>query len=116
MGNCMETYKHERQQADGMQKQQQKQQQQQQKQGYEGERASCGLVQESSLKQGCIRVKIVLTKEELEWFMLQLKDNEGKVLEDVFREIERGRSGKVEGWKPSLESIMESPEVLEMDR
>ncbi|KAF5478097.1 hypothetical protein F2P56_004684 [Juglans regia] len=112
MGNCMETYTHERQQAEGMQQQQQ---QQQKKQGYEGERAS-GLVQESSFKQGCIRVKIVLTKEELEWFMLQLKDNEGKVLEDVFREIERGRSGKVEGWKPSLESIMESPEVLEMDR
>ncbi|KAG6636593.1 hypothetical protein CIPAW_11G121300 [Carya illinoinensis] len=97
MGNCMETYT-QRQQAEGMQ------QQQQQQEGYE-----------SSFKQGGIRVKIVLTKEELEWFMLQLKNKEGKVLEDVFREIERGRS-KVEGWKPSLESIMESPEVLEMDR
>ncbi|KAG6688349.1 uncharacterized protein LOC122280745 [Carya illinoinensis] len=107
MGNCMETYT-QRQQAEGMQ------QQQQQQEGYVGERAS-GLVKESSFKQGGIRVKIVLTKEELEWFMLQLKNKEGKVLEDVFREIERGRS-KVEGWKPSLESIMESPEVLEMDR
>ncbi|RVW43139.1 hypothetical protein CK203_078707 [Vitis vinifera] len=50
-----------------------------------------------------------------------LKDKGGKSLEDVLREIERGRSsaataGKVEGWKPSLESIMESPEVVEMER
>lgn len=86
----------------------------QQQEGYERERAS-GSVQESNFGKGAIRVKIVLTKEELEWFMLQLKDKEGRKLEDVLVEIERGR-GKVEGWKPSLESIMENPELLEMDR
>lgn len=72
-----------------------------------------------------VRVKIMLTKEELEWMMFQLKEKGGKSLEDVLRDIERARSSssspaavawKVEGWKPSLESIMESPEVFEMDR
>ncbi|KAL7189078.1 hypothetical protein ACSBR1_038860 [Camellia fascicularis] len=64
-----------------------------------------------------VRIKMVLTKEELEWLVFQLKDERrgNKRLEDVLEEIERGR-GKVEGWKPSLESIMESPEVLEMDK
>ncbi|XP_040989232.1 uncharacterized protein LOC121236827 [Juglans microcarpa x Juglans regia] len=109
MGNCMKTCT-QRLQAEEMQQQQQEE--------YERERAS-GFVQESNFGKGAIRVKIVLTKEELEWFILQLNDKEGKKLamEDVFIEIERGRSGsRVEGWKPSLESIMESPELLEMDR
>ncbi|KAG2677045.1 hypothetical protein I3843_12G082200 [Carya illinoinensis] len=96
MGSCMETCT-QRLRAEEMQQQQQE---------YErSERAS-----------GC---KIVLTKEELEWFMLQLKDKEGKklALEDVLMEIESGRESRpVEGRKPSLESIMESPELLEMDR
>lgn len=72
---------------------------------------------ESNLsKDGNIRVKIVLTKEELEWLMLQLKDRGGKSLEDVLEEIQRSRAKVEEGWKPSLESIMECPEVNEMDR
>jgi hypothetical protein len=58
----------------------------------------------------------VLTKEELEWLLFQLKVNGGKKLEDVLGEIERGRSMKVKTWKPSLESIMESPEGLENER
>lgn len=72
---------------------------------------------------GCgVRVKIVLTREELDWMMFQLKDKGGKSLEDVLKQIEKGRSSaaatavKFECWKPSLESIMESPEVPEMDR
>ncbi|KAI3756373.1 hypothetical protein L1987_56193 [Smallanthus sonchifolius] len=66
-----------------------------------------------------MRVKLVLTKDELEWLLLQLKNKQGKRLEDVLGEIEKSRmSGKsVAGWKPSLESIMETPEVHhEMNR
>lgn len=74
-----------------------------------------GFVKESGFENGGIRIKLVLTKEELEWLMIQLKGKNGKNLEDVLGEIEKGR-GKTEGWKPSLESIMESPEVVEMDR
>lgn len=76
-----------------------------------------GFVKEKCQRKGSLRVKIVLTKEELEWFMVQLQNKDGKSLEDVLEEIERGR-GKVidQGWKPSLESIMECPEVVEMDR
>jgi hypothetical protein len=112
MGNCMETCE-QRQEAEEMQ-----QQQQQQEQGFDQrERSASPFVKESGFEKGSIRLKIVLTKEELEWFMLQLKNKEGKRLEDVFGEIERNRGrGKVEGWKPSLESIMESPEVIEMER
>ncbi|CAK7335719.1 unnamed protein product [Dovyalis caffra] len=67
-------------------------------------------------KGASVKVKIVLTKEELEWLMFQLKANGGKKLEDVLEEIERGRSMKVKPWKPSLESIIESPEGLETER
>ncbi|KAK9059336.1 hypothetical protein SSX86_021956 [Deinandra increscens subsp. villosa] len=67
-----------------------------------------------------MRVKLVLTKGELEWLLLQMKNKlEGKRLEDVLGEIEKSRmSGKsVAGWKPSLESIMETPETHhEMNR
>lgn len=62
---------------------------------------------------------MVLTKEELQWLMKQLKNREGggKRIEDVLGEIEKGRK-KVpsHAWKPSLDSITEIPEVLEMDR
>lgn len=63
---------------------------------------------------GMMRIKILLTKEELEWMMFQLKDkSKGKRLEDVLEEIGRGRGklAEAEAWKPSLDSIMESPEV-----
>jgi len=59
----------------------QEMQQQQQQQGYdERERSSASpFVKESGFEKGSIRLKIVLTKEELEWFMLQLTDKEGKM-------------------------------------
>ncbi|KAJ9706178.1 hypothetical protein PVL29_001637 [Vitis rotundifolia] len=103
MGNCMETCRERHEEEEG--------ERNQERQGEEEEKGS---------GYG-VRVKIVLTKEELEWMMFQLKDKGGKSLEDVLRKIERGRSSaaaaeKVEGWKPSLESIMESPEVVEMER
>ncbi|XP_022773444.1 uncharacterized protein LOC111315739 [Durio zibethinus] len=70
--------------------------------------------------KGSIKVKIVLTKEELELFLLKLKNNSngGKSLQDLLVEMEEARSGKVDSWRPSLESIMEDVEPaegLEMD-
>ncbi|XVF51317.1 hypothetical protein PTKIN_Ptkin04bG0175300 [Pterospermum kingtungense] len=74
---------------------------------------------ENDVGKGSIKVKIVLTKEELALFLLKLKNNNGgKSLEDLLAEMEKARSGKVDSWRPSLESIMEEvdPEGLEMDR
>lgn len=80
---------------------------------------------------GRVRVKIVLTKEELELLLIQLGRKDGgkagpkSSLEQVLEEIERGRrrsgggvseAGDVGSWKPSLDSIMEVPEVPEMER
>ncbi|CAB4280154.1 unnamed protein product [Prunus armeniaca] len=108
MGNCVETCTERQQGEDQMQ---------QQKHEQEERQNEIRFVKESNLsKDGNIRVKIVLTKEELEWLMLQLKDRGGKSLEDVLEEIQRSRAKVEEGWKPSLESIMECPEVNEMDR
>ncbi|KAJ6933749.1 hypothetical protein NC651_008985 [Populus alba x Populus x berolinensis] len=70
---------------------------------------------ETRIKGVSLKVKIVLTKEELEWLTFQLKVNGGRKLEDVLGEIERGRM-RVKTWKPSLESIMETPEGLETER
>ncbi|KAG5070279.1 hypothetical protein JHK85_002656 [Glycine max] len=96
MGNCMETY------TIGEKQQQE-----------EGEEERGGFV-----KNG-LSMKVVLTKEELKWLILELKDKGGVRLEQMLEEIERGRrEQKVEdemGWKPSLESILEAPELLEMD-
>lgn len=67
-----------------------------------------------------MRIKVVLTKEELEWLVFQLENYKNeKSLEDILEEIESSREsyrGKIVSWKPSLESIKESPEVLEMER
>jgi hypothetical protein len=60
-----------------------------------------------------VSMKIVLTKEELKWLIFQL-NNKGMKVEQVLEEIEKGRQ-KVEGWKPSLESILEAPEILEIN-
>lgn len=71
--------------------------------------------------EGSVRIKIVLTREELQWLMLQLRGHkEGeRRLEEALEKIERARSeklGQVEKggrtiWKPSLDCIMEVPEV-----
>uniref|UniRef100_A0A2P2N9Q9 Uncharacterized protein n=1 Tax=Rhizophora mucronata TaxID=61149 RepID=A0A2P2N9Q9_RHIMU len=62
-----------------------------------------------------VKIKIVLTKEELEFLTLRLQVNGEKKIDDVLREIEEWREkGKV--WKPSLESIAEIPEGLEVER
>lgn len=75
--------------------------------------------------EGGMKVKIIVTKEELGWLMLKLKSKEeGKKLEDYLEELRRGRSAingeKVEDeeqpWKPALESITEgADELSDMD-
>ena len=66
-----------------------------------------------------MKLKLVLTKDELQWLLLQLKKDQGRKLEEVLGEIEKSRlrGENVTKWKPCLESIMESPEVHHyMDR
>lgn len=99
MGNCMESWTHS--QEEGEQEQHQRE---------EGAAAAEGQKKGGFSKEDGLKIKILLTKEELEWLIFELKEKGGKKLEDVLVEIERGR-GRNEGWKPSLESIMESPEV-----
>ncbi|CAL0311393.1 unnamed protein product [Lupinus luteus] len=103
MGNCMETCT-ERQQDDAVEMQ--KQQQHDEESGFVKENGD-----DDKEKKNVLRVKVVLTKEELKWLMLQLNnEKEGMKLEQALEEIERRRDQKVnEGWKPSLESIMEAP-------
>lgn len=57
-------------------------------------------------KSGKTRVKIVLTKDELEWLLLEVKTTGGKRLEDVLREIQRSRENGL-AWRPRLDSIVE---------
>lgn len=61
-----------------------------------------------------VKVKVLLTRAELEWLMAQLKNGEKK-LEEVLTEMgrERGREKeRCDGWRPSLESIIECPELF----
>ncbi|XP_072983458.1 uncharacterized protein [Typha latifolia] len=68
-------------------------------------------------KEGGFKVKILLTRGELEWLVVQLKKGERR-LEDVLmemgKEVNRDKS-KALGWKPSLESIVEGSEVQNFD-
>ncbi|KAL3652776.1 hypothetical protein CASFOL_002457 [Castilleja foliolosa] len=65
-------------------------------------------------KSGNMRIKIMLTRKELEVLMAQLENKQGKKVEDVLNEIQKNRD---KSWKPSLDTITESPEVAEiMDR
>ncbi|KAI3727727.1 hypothetical protein L6452_16345 [Arctium lappa] len=110
MGNYMETCIQRKEEIPQQQQQQQQQQEEQQKQGeQEKQESSDGFSKGSSR----MRVKLVLTKDELQWLLGQLKKDEGRKLEEVLGEIEKSRlrGESVAKWKPCLESIMESPEV-----
>nr|GMC97989.1 uncharacterized protein LOC109147798 [Ipomoea batatas]GME20429.1 uncharacterized protein LOC109147798 [Ipomoea batatas] len=69
-----------------------------------------------------MRVKIVLTKEELEWLLFQLQIRGSGELQAFLGDLEmrsreKGCLGGSSGWKPSLESITECPELPHtMDR
>ncbi|WJX54819.1 hypothetical protein P8452_40657 [Trifolium repens] len=95
MGNCMDTYTMK-----PMEMEQQKE-----------EETKTSISDQNKGKNG-VSMKIVLTKEELKWLIFQL-NNKGMKVEQVLEAIEKGRQ-KVEGWKPSLESILEAPEILEI--
>ncbi|CAN7090643.1 unnamed protein product [Brassica rapa subsp. narinosa] len=78
--------------------------------------------------QGGTKVKIVLTRHELDMFLLQMNRNhEGNLMmtKDVMVELEKriikptpslSSSPSSMAWEPSLESIIECPEAQEMDR
>jgi len=68
-----------------------------------------------------LKVKIVLTRGELEWLMAQLKSGEQR-LEDVLQHMQAAKgvgggggscagADKAAGWRPRLESILECPET-----
>ncbi|XP_068666632.1 uncharacterized protein [Aristolochia californica] len=106
MGNCLESWTHsteaERTGEGGEGNQQQR----------------VGFQKEDGFGKSGFRIKILLSREELDWFLQQLKEKGGRSLGDVLVEMERGRDRAPESWKPSLESIMETPEVqtIEMVR
>ncbi|RCV21824.1 hypothetical protein SEVIR_4G136800v4 [Setaria viridis] len=65
-----------------------------------------------------LKVKIVLTRAELEWLMAQLKTGDQR-LEDVLHHMHAAKGAAAAdkqlqggGWRPRLESILECPEAL----
>ncbi|MED6179540.1 hypothetical protein PIB30_001832 [Stylosanthes scabra] len=76
---------------------------------------------EEGMSDGIGSVKVVLTKEELKWLILELNSSDGRrgglKLEQVLQQIHRARQQQQQQpWKPSLESILEAPEILEFER
>ncbi|AEE34238.1 unnamed protein product [Arabidopsis thaliana] len=79
---------------------------------------------------GGMKVKIVLTRHELDMFLLQMnRSHDGNLMitKDVMVELEKriirassfsslSSSPSSIAWEPALESILECPEVQEMDR
>ncbi|XP_044957678.1 uncharacterized protein LOC123408683 [Hordeum vulgare subsp. vulgare] len=64
-----------------------------------------------------MKVKVVLTRAELEWLMAQLKSGEQR-LEDVLRQMGNARDvddkpPRADGWRPRLECILECPEAAD---
>ncbi|KAJ1259212.1 hypothetical protein BS78_10G137300 [Paspalum vaginatum] len=58
-----------------------------------------------------VKVKVVLTRGELEWLMAQLKSGDQR-LDDVLQHVQAqaALSAKPAGWRPRLESIVECPD------
>ncbi|KAL6602785.1 hypothetical protein ACP70R_043146 [Stipagrostis hirtigluma subsp. patula] len=67
-----------------------------------------------------LKVKMVLTRGELEWLMAQLKTGQHR-LEDVLHHVHAAKRadkqdhGGGAGWRPRLESILECPEAAADD-
>ncbi|KAF7109504.1 hypothetical protein CFC21_109750 [Triticum aestivum] len=64
-----------------------------------------------------MKVKVVLTRAELEWLMAQLKSGEQR-LEDVLRQMGNARADdykppRADAWRPRLECILECPEAAD---
>ncbi|KAL6876343.1 hypothetical protein ACP4OV_012915 [Aristida adscensionis] len=65
-----------------------------------------------------LKVKIVLTRGELEWLMAQLKSGDHR-LHDVLHHMQSVKAAAARadmnaaggGWRPRLESILECPEI-----
>ncbi|AQK82687.1 hypothetical protein Zm00014a_024054 [Zea mays] len=60
-----------------------------------------------------LKVKVVLTRGELEWLVAQLKGGERR-LEDAIHHMQAANHAKGVGdggWRPCLESILECPET-----
>ncbi|CAD5178228.1 unnamed protein product [Musa acuminata subsp. malaccensis] len=82
------------------------------------ERCAPRQVEEDTEKEkgdgGC-KIKMLLTRKELAWLELHLKEKAEQRLEDVLvemgRETQKERGKGRGGWKPTLESIVEIPEV-----
>ncbi|XP_057520553.1 uncharacterized protein LOC130800862 [Amaranthus tricolor] len=114
MGNCIETCRFESKRSI----------KEDQKKEKEGSKGNMGVyVKNVENNKNGVRVKMVLTKEELQWLILQLKNREegdhGKRIEDVLQELGKGRKKVFNGnhsWRPSLDSITEISEVLEMNK
>ncbi|CAJ1927247.1 unnamed protein product [Sphenostylis stenocarpa] len=100
MGNCMETY------TIGQQDHAEEKQQEEEDHEKGGRSRRFVKVNDDEGKNG-VSMKVVLTKEELKWLIYKLNEKGGMRVEEMVAEIERGREDKVEGWKPSLDSIME---------
>ena len=65
-----------------------------------------------------VRVKLVLTKDELQWLMMHLSNREaGGMIIIGLVAIEKARKRVfAQSWKPSLSSISEVPELQEMHK
>ncbi|XP_066325409.1 uncharacterized protein [Miscanthus floridulus] len=85
-----------------------------QQQQLQRRRSAAGDEEEVIIDEGVapsvMKVKMVLTKGELGWLVAQLKAGD-RGLEDVLQEMARKREGRAadDGWRPSLESIVECP-------
>jgi hypothetical protein len=68
------------------------------------------IIDQAMTPSSILKVKMVLTKGELGWLVAQLKAGDRR-LADVLREMARKREGRAaaDGWRPSLESIVECP-------
>ncbi|KAG0484552.1 hypothetical protein HPP92_008631 [Vanilla planifolia] len=69
--------------------------------------------EEGSVEKEGRKVRVVLTRAELEWLTREMQKKNGKMsLADLLAEMAEGQMR----WRPALESIMEVPEVQSVDR